>query len=326
MTYWRAILWSLIACIGSRAGYAAPSGNWQTVAPLRYEFQHPQMGTLFRLVFFTEQDSIDAGQVANQIFARIDSLNMIFSDWLPESELNRLCQTAGSGKKIQVSPELFDVLARSKKFSRQTQGAFDVSVGPLTRLWRRSRTLKEFPEKTHLEAARAKVGWKGIEIYPKTRTVRLKTAGMGLDLGGIAQGWTADYCLKILRDQGIPMALVDAGGDLALGDAPQGSTGWDIELPAGILQNSLKNLHNCGITTSGATYRFVELDGIRYSHIIDPKTGMALTHRILVTVKAKNATIADAWATGLSVMGKKGWRLANKSADKIQVWLSEQPL
>ena len=147
---------------------------------------------------------------------------------------------------------------------------------------------------------------------------------MLLDLGGIAQGWTADDCLGILRKNGVTSALVDAGGDIALGEAPPGQEGWYIEIPsAGGTKRMI--LKNCGITTSGAAYRYLELDGKRYSHIVDPRTGQPLTHRTQVTVLAENATTADAWATALSVMGENKWnRLKNKP--DIKVWISESPL
>ena len=292
----------------------------------RFSFQHPQMGTVFKLVFYSEKDSTQAAEIVKQIFNRIDSLNAIFSDWLPESELNQLCKTAGTGAKVPVSAELFDILLQSKRFSKQSAGAFDASIGPLTRLWRRSRSLKELPEPDRIAAAREKVGWKNIQIFRRGRCIRLNKAGMALDLGGIAQGWTADVCLKMLKDQGITRALVDAGGDIALGDAPPGEQGWKIELPEGIMTGNITLLQNCGITTSGASARFLELDGKRYSHIIDPRTGQALTHRVLVTVLAPNATMADAWATAISVSGENGRGQALKSCKKLKVWMTETGL
>lgn len=298
----------------------------EATAPLelhRYSFQHPQMGTVFKLVFYSEKDSSEARAIAQQVFNRIDTLNAIFSDWLPESALSQLCKTAGMGKKVAVSPELFDILVQSKRFSKQSAGAFDASIGPLTRLWRRARSLKELPLPERIATAREKVGWKNIQTFKHGRCIRLKKAGMALDLGGIAQGWTADVCLKMLKDQGISRALVDAGGDIAMGDAPPGEKGWKIELPEGIKTGNIDLLQNCGITTSGATVRFFEVDGKRYSHIIDPRTGQALTHQVLVTVLAPNATMADAWATAISVSGEVGRGQALKSNKKLEIWLTE---
>jgi len=290
----------------------------------RFEFHHPQMGTVFRLVFYSNQDSTEAKVLANTIFDRIDTLNMRFSDWLPESELNRLCQKAGEKGCQQVSAELADIVQKSGIFARQSNGAFDITVGALTRLWRRSRNLKELPEPERIASAQKTVGWRNISVRTRTSSVRLHKEGMMLDLGGIAQGWTADDCLGILRSNRINMALVDAGGDIALGDAPPGREGWQIEIPSAE-GNKRMLLKNCGITTSGPAYRYLELDGKRYAHIVDPRTGQPLTHRTQVTVIAKNATTADAWATAISVLGEKGWKQL-KSKPEIKVWISESPL
>jgi thiamine biosynthesis lipoprotein len=292
---------------------------------IRYSFQHPQMGTLFRVVFYADMDSAQATSIATTLFSRIDSLNAVFSDWLPESELNQLCKWAGSGQRVPVSKELFDIVQQSNKYSQQTNGAFDITVGPLTRLWRRSRSLGEMPSEKRRSEALEKVGWRNVKIYRKGHRILLRKVGMALDLGGIAQGWAADDCLKSLRQIGICQALVDAGGDIAIGQAPPGEIGWKIQLPAQDGHSTTQVLTHCGITTSGATQRFVELDGKRYSHIIDPKTGMGLTHHTLVTVKGPNATTADAWATAISVLGEKGKIIASKSPDKLEVWLTESP-
>lgn len=290
----------------------------------RFEFSHPQMGTVFRLVFYSNQDSAEAHILAKTIFDRIDTLNMRFSDWLPESELNLLCQKAGEKGCQKVSVELVDILEKSGVYARQSHGAFDITVGALTRLWRRSRNLKELPEPERIASARKMVGWKNISVYPGRSCVRLRKKGMMLDLGGIAQGWTADDCLGILRSNRINIALVDAGGDIALGEPPPGREGWRIEIPSAD-GNKQMLLKNCGITTSGPAYRYLELDGKRYAHIVDPRTGQPLTQRTQVTVLAENATTADAWATAIAVLGEKGWKQL-KSKPEIKVWISESPL
>jgi thiamine biosynthesis lipoprotein len=305
----------LLLCL--QTGIAAWTQN-------RFEFRHPQMGTVFRLVFYSNQDSSEASGLASAIFGRVDTLNMRFSDWLPESELSRLCRQTGGKGCQKVSAELADILQRSSIYARQSRGAFDITVGALTRLWRRSRSLKELPEPDRLASALKTVGWKNIRVRPGASCVRLRKKGILLDLGGIAQGWTADDCLGMLRNNGVATALVDAGGDIALGDAPPGREGWQIEIPSAE-GNKQMTLKNCGITTSGAAYRYLELDGKRYSHIVDPRTGQPLTQRTQVTVLAENATTADAWATALSVLGEKGWDQL-KSKPEIKVWISESPL
>ena len=290
----------------------------------RFEFGHPQMGTVFRLVFYANQDSTEAQILAKTIFDRIDTLNMRFSDWLPESELNQLCRHAGEKGCRKVSAELADILNKSGLYARQSRGAFDCTVGALTRLWRRSRNLKELPEPERIASALKTVGWRNLRVHPRTSCVRLREAGMMLDLGGIAQGWTADDCLATLWKNGVTMALVDAGGDIAMGEPPPGKEGWQIEIPSAD-GNKRMILKNSGLTTSGAAYRYLELDGKRYSHIINPRTGQPLTHRTQVTVLAENATTADAWATAISVMGEKEWK-SLKRKPEIKVLISESPL
>lgn len=287
-------------------------------AQQRYEFSHPQMGTVFRLVFYTEKDSVNAQAIAARIFDRVDTLNAIFSDYLPESELNRLSDQSGSGKKVHVSEELWKILRQSKRFAKASNGAFDPTVGALTRLWRRARNLKEPPDSARIVAALKTVNYRSIRFY-KNRRVQLKLKGTRLDLGGIAQGYAADECLALLKAAGISSALADAGGDIAIGDAPPWAKGWNIER---ITSDSTKEtlvLGNCGITTSGATYRYFEAaNGVRYSHIVDPRTGWGITQPRLVTVLAPNAITADAWATALSVSGKLSRK---KGSGGIKVWM-----
>lgn len=287
-------------------------------AQQRYEFSHPQMGTVFRLVFYTEKDSTTAQSIAKQVFDRVDTLNAIFSDYFPESELNRLSDKAGSREKIQISEPLWNILRLSKSYAKASKGAFDPSVGALTRLWRRARNLKEPPDSAWIAAALTTVDYRSIRLYKNCR-VQLKLKGTRLDLGGIAQGYAADECLSILKGAGISIALADAGGDIALGDAPPGAKGWSIER---ITSDSTKEtlvLANCGITTSGATYRYFEdANGVRYSHIVDPRTGWGITQQRLVTVLAPHAITADAWATAVSVTGKSSRK---KGSGDIKVWM-----
>ena len=157
----------------------------------RFEFAQPKMGTEFRLVFYAP-DSIQANQAAAAAFQRIDALNQIFSDYEASSELSRLSLSAGSGQKVQVSKELWEVLSLAQSISKKSKGAFDVSIGPLTKIWRRAIRQNQFPDKIALAAAKEKVCYKHLKLHPSTRSVSLTKAGMRLDLGGIAKGDTVD--------------------------------------------------------------------------------------------------------------------------------------
>jgi thiamine biosynthesis lipoprotein len=282
--------------------------------PSRYEYFRILMGTKMRIVLYAESQE-HAQESAAAAFLRIQQLDEIMSDYNPESELMKLCREAYPVAR-PVSADLFRVLEQSLRFSDLSRGAFDVTIGPLVDLWREARRHKRLPDKEKLERARGCVDYRKIVLDAENRSVKLGGPGMKLDLGGIGQGYAADQALAVLTARGIRSALVDAGGDIAMSAAPPDRPGWrvalqkpapDIEAAAGDL-----TLSDCGVTTSGDTEQFVELNGIRYSHIIDPETGWAMQDSASVTVIAPDATTADALATALSVMTpNRGLRLAD---------------
>lgn len=278
----------------------------------RFEFQQPQMGVPFRVVLYARDESV-ARTTADAAFARIAELNSILSDYDYESELSRLSRTSGSGQNVGVSPDLWHVLERSQFFAEQSGGAFDITVGPAVNLWRKARREKKFPDQERLAKAREAVGYKNLILHPGSRTVELKQPGMRLDLGGIAKGYAVDEALKVLRQQGINRALVSGGGDIAVGEPPPGKTAWRIELPPldrNGQPSEFLQLKNNAMATSGDLFQYVILDGRRYSHIVDPRTGIGLTNSSRVVVVAKDCTTADAMATSVSVLGaEEGLRL-----------------
>lgn len=281
----------------------------------RLEFERPAMGTRFRITMYAD-DASRGAVAAEAAFARVEALNRIFSDYLPDSEVRRLSETPQ--KPVRISSELFDVVAKSLEVAALTDGAFDITAGPLTQLWRRSKRQHELPSRSRLEHARALTNWRCIELDAANRTLRLPKPGMQLDLGGVAKGFAADEALAIVRHHGIPQAVVVAGGDLAIGDAPPASDGWEVRLRTFTKpgpDEPLITLHlaRCGVSTSGDLYQFVEIDGRRYSHIIDPKTGLGLTVPLACTVIAPNAITSDVWDTALCVMGvTEGLRLCER--------------
>jgi thiamine biosynthesis lipoprotein len=269
----------------------------------RYEFQYRQMGTEIRLILFTS-DQTKADSVAHLAFDRIDELNTILSDYIGDSELNKLCERPF--KDIVVSDDLFAILKTSVEVSGRTQGAFDISAGPIVRLWRTARTSKTMPDEEALRRAKKKVGFKNIVLSDK-KTVRLKKKGMQLDLGGIGKGYAADEVLKVLESNNIHSALIDMGGDILVSNPPPNATHWVVafsytnSVGSEIVQKL--QLKNQAVATSGDLYQFVDLDGTRYSHIVDPRTGWALSSSLQVTILSSNATWADAYASAFSVWG-----------------------
>jgi thiamine biosynthesis lipoprotein len=271
----------------------------------RFEFTETHMGAPFRIVLYASNDEA-AKKAAKAAYARVAELNGIMSDYQPTSELMKLCEKAG-GEPVGVSADLFEVLQQSEQFAKITGGAFDVSIGPLSRLWRKARRTGELPAEDAIAKAGVLVDYRKIKLNPKDRTVQLLLPGMQHDLGGIGKGYAADAALAVLKRHGISRAMVAAGGDIAVGDAPPDALAWKIGIAP------LKNpdaeathylaLKNASVSTAGDAEQFLEFKGKRYSHIIDPKTGYGVTGRRSVTVIASNATTSDGLDTGLCVLG-----------------------
>ena len=271
-------------------------------APLeRFEYEVPAMGTSFRIVLHAE-DEAQAAAAAGAAFARVRELESIFSDYDPESEA-RLVAERGPGVAL-VSPELLEVTALALNVSARSGGAFDVTVGPLTRLWRRALRQESAPDADQLEEARAAVGWEKVRVDMDAQTLELSAAGMRLDYGGIAKGYALGAALQVLGEHGVDRALVDGGGDVACGEAPPGEPGWIIELKGGDREALL--VRGFAVATSGHMARGGVLDGASVSHLIDPRPealGRALPARSrIATVMARDAALADALASTLLVL------------------------
>jgi thiamine biosynthesis lipoprotein len=302
-----------IAMMMVLAGCATAPGPRSGAGLTRYEFTRPQMGVPFRLVLYAP-DEPSATRAADAAFERVARLNAILSDYDPDSEINRLCHQTPVGQPAPVSPELGFMLARSQDLARATDGAFDVTVGPVVNLWRRARRRVELPPPELLAQARARSGWQHLRFDARHRTVTFLVADMRLDFGAIAKGYAADEALRILREHGLPRALVGAAGDVTAWDPPPGEPGWRIEIGGLDLTNAppprLLRLRRGAVSTSGDLFQRLEIDGRRYSHIVDPRTGIGLTDHSLVTVIARDGTTADGLDTAASVLGPEaGLRL-----------------
>jgi FAD:protein FMN transferase len=271
----------------------------------RFEYSHPAMGTLISITLYaTDQPAAKAA--AGAAFQRIDALEDIMSDYQADSELMRLIEQP-FGTAVPVSQELFDVLQRAQKISQLSNGAFDVTVGPYIRLWRFARKRKVLPTPAEIAAARVAVGWEKLRLDTRARTVTLLVPNMRLDLGSIGKGYAADQALLILKGRGIDRALVAASGDIAIGNPPPGQRGWKVGIAAfgGTTNRAAQTLllHNAGISTSGDTEQFIEINGVHYSHIVNPATGLGLTQRIQATVIGPDATTTDSLDTTVSLLG-----------------------
>ena len=270
----------------------------------RYNYTQLHLGVQVRIVLYATNDST-ANEAARAAFARIAELEDVFSDYRPQSEIRRLSQTA-SQAPTQVSEPLFTVLSRSIDLSEETDGAFDVTVGPYVNLWRAARKNSLLPSSDSLKAAKIKIGWQLIELDSPSRSVTLHAENMKLDAGGIAKGYILDEALAVLRFGGIESALIEAGGDIVISASPPGKFGWTIDIPdapeGSPAYIKAQSLSNAAIASSGDTEQFVEIDGVRYSHVVDPRTGIGIRSRQMATVIAPNGMTADGYATALTAM------------------------
>ena len=265
-----------------------------------FEAVEPHMGTLVRISVYTQTPE-RAKAAFRAAFERVAQVDGELSDYQPESELNRLCRAA-PGTPVPVSEDLFRVLAAAQQLAVESNGAFDVTLGPVIRLWRESRRKQTLPSTTLLREAASRSGYRKLHLDAEARSVTLDRAGMQLDLGGIGKGYAADAAVEVLAAMGIRRALVAASGDLAFGDPPPGQRGWriGIEGSARVLEMS-----NAAVSTSGDSAQHADIAGKRYSHIVDPATGIGTTTPVAITVVARRGMEADSLATAVAVLGSQ---------------------
>ena len=263
------------------------------------------MGSPFHVIFFSK-DSIQANEAAGGSFLLVDSLNKIFSDYITDSELNLLCTTAGIDSFVFVSSPLFEIFLLADEAWKLSQGRFDITVGPLSRVWRQARKEKIFPHPDTIFQAKQKVGWNNVIIDKENQRIKLLQKKMQLDLGGIAAGYLAQKVADFLKTLNITSALVDASGDIVCTNAPPGKKGWTIGInqpgEANRLLEKYLELENCSVSTSGDVFQYIEHNGKKYSHIIDPKTGYGSHFQRNVTIITKDGTAADWLATAFSLL------------------------
>ena len=267
----------------------------------RFEFREAHMGTEFRLVFYATGPEV-AELAARAAFDRVAELDARLSDYREDSELSRLGDATRGGAipcSVELSQDLARVLGRALEFAELSDGAFDPTLGACSRLWRRSARQKELPQAERLAAARSATGWRHVEVMGGRAA--LLHADMRFDLGGIAKGDALDQVLAVLRDRGIEQVLIDGGGDLLAAAPPPSESGWKISYQG--MGGGRLELSNAALATSGDVYQHVVIDGVRYSHILDPGTGLGLTRPTAANVLAPDGITADAVASAVCVLG-----------------------
>ena len=288
----------------------------------RFQFSDTKMGSPFNIIFY-HTDSAEAVLIAKQCYSIVDSLNNIFSDYGSASEVGKLALQANQ-TGIQVSDELFSMIVKSKDAWKRSGKTFDVTIGALTQLWRKAKKENRFPTATEIKTAKDLTGFKNVVINERSKTISLKKPSIRFDFGGIVPGYAAQKIIDLLKSKNINNSLVDASGDIVLGDAPPGKEGWIIGINLPENENELWDkkleLRNFAVSTSGDVYRYTLHNGIRYSHIIDPGTGYGVTSQRNVTVITKYGADADWLATACSILPiKKALALAKKEHAAILI-------
>ena len=273
----------------------------------RFEFTQTEMAVPIQIVLYAS-DNATAANAAEAAFSRFHHLNAILSDYDPQSELRRLCDTSGGGNAIHVSDDLWRVLVRAEQISKRSAGAFDVTIGPVVRLWRSARRTKELPSPKLLRKAMARVDYRLVRLDARHQTVELLKPDMRLDMGGIAKGYAVDQAMLELRRHGVTRTMVDAGGNIGLGDPPPDRPGWRVGVAPPDPKSPPRQylcLANAAVSTSGDMWQYAIINGTRYSHLIDPRTGMALTDHCSVTVIGPEGLNADALSSAAAVLGPR---------------------
>ncbi|HEY0057891.1 MAG TPA: FAD:protein FMN transferase [Flavisolibacter sp.] len=281
------------------------------------------MGSPFRIVLYAK-DSATAHALARASWQLVDSLNTVFSDYIPDSELNRLSATSGKDSFVAVSAHLYTLFLRAEQAWKLSGGRFDITIGALTHAWRRWRKTKTFPPADSIDAAQKKTGFSKVVIDKQGQRIKLTEEGMQLDLGGIAAGYVAGSVVRFLTSNGISIALADASGDIVCSGSPPGTPGWTIGVNMPGKENTLLprtiTLSGRSVSTSGDVFQYMEHKGKRYSHIIDPQTGYGVTTQRNVTVIAVDGATADWLASACSILPlKRAKALARSTGSEVLI-------
>ena len=247
-------------------------------------------------------EASDRLAAARLAMAEVRACDEALSDWQASSECLRLPRTAGAA--TIASERLFTATARSIEIARATEGRFDPTISPIVQAWRSARAQGTLPDVATLDAARKRVSWQDVTIDACMRTIMFGRDGMALDFGGIGKGFAAQRASKAMAASGQPSHLVAVAGDLVAGPvAPPGKPGWTIRKEDGLGEPFELVLLGEAVSTSGDLEQFIEIDGVRHSHIIDPRTARALRERTAACVRGPDGATCDALATALCVAG-----------------------
>lgn len=297
----RVVLLLVLSALQSTVLASPPS------APIRLQRFTQAMGTTFTIdMYGTDPTRMEAA--SKQAFSEVHRLDRMLSNYLPDSELNHVNAHAADAP-VTVSRELFNLLRTCLEVSRKSDGAFDITVGPLMKVWGFYKDSGHLADRSAVQDALTKVGWRNIRLNPLALTVSLAKPGMNLDLGGVGKGYAVDRMAEILRRNGITPALVSAGGSsiYGLGSPPDGPRGWRIRIRDPKIEGKYVAtvfLNNRSLSTSGSYEKFFWADGKIYSHIMDPRTGFPSRGMLSVSIISANTLDSEIWAKPYYILGR----------------------
>lgn len=262
------------------------------------------LGSPFEMTVVAK-DTVQGNVYIDLAVAEVKRIENLISDWIPSTQISQVNTNAGI-KPVKVDEEVFDLVDRAIKISKITKGAFDISYASMDKIWKFDGSMKEMPTPEAVKKSVEKIGYQNIILDPKTKTIFLKNQGMKLGLGGIGQGFIADKIKVLLESKGCTSGIVNVSGDINTWGRQIDGKPWTV----GIINPMNKNkvfatfpLEDNAVETSGSYEKYVVFNGIRYSHIIDPRTGYPAQGVVSVSVFAKQTEIADGLATGIFVLG-----------------------
>jgi thiamine biosynthesis lipoprotein len=288
--------------------------------PAHHQQSRVSMACTYTIEAYGDQPSLPA--ILESGLDEVDRIDRLMSHYKPASQLSRLNREAAL-RPVAVSRELFDFLSLCLREGRDSDGAFDVTVGPLMKAWGFFRGEGRLPEATALAEARQRTGYQHVVLDEAALTVRFARQGMELDLGGIAKGYAVDRVVALLRERGVASALVSAGGSTlyALG-APPGTAGWNVSVADpvdGTRTATRLTLRDRALSMSGSSEKVFEKDGRRYSHVMDPRTGRPVSGVLAVAVVTDTGTRGDALDNSFFVAGVEKTRSRLRELDGTQV-------
>jgi len=298
-------------------------------APGKLTYNDKAMGTSVSVWFWTDREA-DAAKAAEAMFTEIKRLDKEMTTWLPDSDLSRI-NTAAGDKPVKVSDETIQVIARALDVSKRSNGVFDITVQAFHGLWKFDEDMDgSLPDQADVKKRLALIGWKDVILDKTKKTVFLKRKGMAITLGGIAKGYAVDKCVALLKARGFTDFMVQAGGDMYVAGS-KGNDPWVVGIrdPRGPKDSmfAIAPIKDHSFSTSGDYERGFVKDGVRYHHILDPRTGEPAHASRSVTIRAKDAFTADAWSKVMFIDGvEQGEKIIkdNKLDDFEVVWVDDQ--